>query len=158
MPYIFSLSCFIHFIHLSWISFLTIIGKVYHLSLPLSFLTKDKSSWFSFILTALKLIVHNWFVKSDTDKVCFLCFFFLATLHGLENHSSLLRDWIWAPCSGGWSPTQWTTGEVPLTMFRNTVGGYIPYTLLILLENLQQLHLKEKNVLVTSKDFSEKSH
>ena len=76
MPYIFSLSCFIHFIHLSWISFLTIIGKVYHLSLPLSFLTKDKSSWFSFILTALKLIVHNWFVKSDTDKVCFLCFFF----------------------------------------------------------------------------------
>lgn len=43
-------------------------------------------------------------------------------------------------------------------MFRNTVGGYIPYTFLILAENRQQWHLKEKNVLATSKDFSEKYH
>ena len=45
-------------------------------------------------------------------------FFFLATLHGMQDLSSSTRDWIRTPAGRAQSPNLWTTREVPSCLFQ----------------------------------------
>ena len=48
---------------------------------------------------------------------CFFFFFFFAAPRGMRDLITLTRDQTRIPCSGNWSPSHWTTREVPVSLF-----------------------------------------